>query len=210
MGSLVLLALSLSLDAGTAAICCGLSAHGFRARDGVRVGLWFGLFQAGMTLAGAAAGSALSGQFARLAAVVSFGLLLWLGLRMILDALAGDAEPQLPAGDAPPSFCSGTSAPSGAAAETSGAAKTAACPGAKTLAPLAVATSLDALAAGVGIPLLGVGVWTSAAVIGGTAFAVSFAGSLAGRELGRGIRRAAGCLGGAVLIGIGVKILLGG
>lgn len=201
MGSLVLLALSLSLDAGTAAICCGLGAPGFRARDGVRVGLWFGLFQAGMTLAGAAAGSALSGQFARLASVVSFGLLLWLGLRMLLDALTEDEAPApVPVGAAKGSGVSGAAA----------AGKPSADLGAGTLAPLAVATSLDALAAGVGVPLLGVGVWAAAAVIGGTAFAVSLAGSLAGRELGRGTRRAAGCLGGAALIGIGVKILLGG
>lgn len=182
MISLLLIALSLALDAGAAAVCCGLSAPGFRLRDGVRVGLWFGLFQGGMTLAGALAGSALSERFTRLTGVLSFGLLLWLGIRMILDALSSSREAER---------C------------------TVADLSAKTLAALAVATSLDALAVGVSVTFLHVELWIAAAVIGGVAFSVSLLGSLAGRQLGRGFHRTAGCLGGGVLIVIGIKILLG-
>lgn len=180
MVSVLFIALSLSLDAGAAAVCCGLSSPGFRPRDGVRVGLWFGLFQGGMTLLGGLAGSALSERFTRLSVVAAFGLLLWLGVRMVLDALSGGGE-----------TCQVSDLSS------------------RTLAALAVATSLDALAVGVSVVFLKVGLWTAAAVIGGVAFGVSLLGSLVGRQLGRGFRRAAGCLGGAVLILIGLKILMG-
>lgn len=180
MLSILLIAFSLALDAGAASVCCGLSVPHFHVRDGVRVGLWFGGFQAGMTLLGGAAGRELNEHFARAGTVAAFGLLLWLGIRMLLDALGGG-----------------------------GAEKPVADLSAGTMAALALATSLDALAVGVGVALLDVPLWTAAAVIGAVAFGVSLAGSLAGRQLGKGFRRWAGCLGGAVLIAIGIKVLMG-
>lgn len=180
MISILLIAFSLALDAGAASVCCGLSVAGFRVRDGVRLGLWFGTFQAGMTLLGGFAGTALNEHFARVSTIVAFGLLLWLGARMVLDALCGSGE-----------------------------TKCVSDLSAGTLAALALATSLDALAVGVGVAFLEVTLWTAAAVIGAVAFGVSLAGSLAGQQLGKGFRRAAGCLGGAVLIAIGIKVLMG-
>lgn len=180
MLSVLLIAFSLALDAGAASVCCGLSVAGFRVRDGVRLGLWFGAFQAGMTLLGGFAGAELNEHFAHISTLVAFGLLLWLGARMILDALGGGAETKC--------VCDLSTG---------------------TLAALALATSLDALAVGVSVAFLDVTLWTAAAVIGAVAFGVSLAGSLAGQQLGKGFHKAAGCLGGAVLIAIGFKVLMG-
>ncbi|MCD8367278.1 MAG: manganese efflux pump MntP family protein [Clostridiales bacterium] len=180
MLSVFLVALSLAMDAGAAAVCCGISTPRFRLRDGLRVGAWFGLFQAGMTLLGGLAGAELNQHFARISDLAAFGLLVWLGVRMILDAVQGE-EGACAVSDLSP----------------------------RTLAALAVATSLDALAVGVSVTHLGVGLWTAAGVIGAVAFAVSLAGSLAGQTLGKGFRLAAGAVGGIILIGIGVKVLMG-
>lgn len=180
MISILLIALSLSVDACAASVCCGVAAPGFRSRDALRLGLWFGGFQAGMTLLGSVAGRALSDHVQRLGGLIAFGLLAWLGGRMIWNAFAPEAGNQ--------SCDLHTSA----------------------LASLAVATSLDALAVGVSLVWLDVSVLWAAAIIGAVSFAMSAAGGLLGTRIGGRFHRWAGFAGGVVLIGIGVKILMGG
>lgn len=179
MFSICLIALSLAVDATAAAICCGVANPGLRFRDALRLGGWFGGFQGGMTALGGLAGSELNQHFTRLGAVAAFGLLLYLGGRMVLSALS-------PTEDSPTSYSLET----------------------KSIALLAVATSLDALAVGVSVAFLDVGLWTAAAVIGGTAFVLSAAGSLLGCSVGKCFHQWASVLGGLVLMGIGVKIIL--
>lgn len=124
-------------------------------------------------------GTVLSYHFALLGAVAAFGLLLYLGGRMVLSALSPESEVQ-----------------DGYGLDT------------RSVALLAIATSLDALAVGVSVAFLSVGLWVAAAVIGGTAFVLSTAGSLLGRSVGRRCHQWANVLGGLTLMGIGVKILL--
>lgn len=180
MVSICLLALSLAVDAAAAAICCGVANPGFRRRDALRLGLWFGGFQCGMTVLGGLVGSELNEHFTRLGAIAAFGLLMYLGGRMVLSALSPEEERR-----------------------TDYRLDT------KSVALLAVATSLDALAVGISVAFLDVGLWTAAAIIGGTAFVLSAAGSLLGRSVGRRSHQWASVLGGLVLMGIGVKIILG-
>lgn len=179
MVSVWLMALSLAMDAFAVSVACGVSAPGFRLRDSVKLGCWFGTFQFGMPLLGCWFGAWVSARSQVAAGLLSFGLLAWLGGRMLWDGLAGCGGPE--------------------AAELR--------PG--RLAALAVATSLDALAAGVSLPCLGAPVVAAAAVIGGTAFVLSVVGGLAGRQLGGLCQRGAQLAGGCVLIGIGIKILVG-
>lgn len=179
MISVCLIALTLAVDAVAAAVCCGMAHPGFSRRDALRLGLWFGGFQGGMTLLGGLAGSILSQHFARLGAVAAFALLVYLGGRMLLSSLSPEQEQSVSYG-----------------LDT------------RSVALLAVATSLDALAVGVSIAFLQVGLWTAAAIIGGTAAVLSFLGSLLGRSIGEKSHRWASAVGGLVLMGIGVKILL--
>jgi putative Mn2+ efflux pump MntP len=180
MRAVLLIALAVSVDAGAAAVCCGLSSPHFRLRDGVWVGLWFGGFQGGMILLGGLAGAELNEHFTRLGTLVAFGLLLWLGIRMVLDGWQDTGRECAVANLSP-----------------------------RTMAPMAVATSLDALAVGVGVAFLEVPLPLAAAVIGAVTFLISLGGSLAGGKLEGAFRRGAGCVGGVVLILIAVKILLG-
>lgn len=73
---------------------------------------------------------------------------------------------------------------------------------------LSLATSLDALMAGISIPVLGINAVGTSILAGGAAFVFTLAGYWLGRRIGRVAGRWAGVLGGAILIGLGGKILL--
>lgn len=178
MISVCLIAVSLAVDATAAAICCGLSSPDFGWKDGLRLGCWFGGFQAGMTAIGGTMGAELNEHFQLVGSVVAFGLLVYLGGNMILDAMR------------PLEDCQGSYG-----LET------------KTVAALAVATSLDALAVGVSVAFLDVELWMAAAIIGTVAFLLSWVGSLLGQRIGHRVHRWASAAGGQVLAGIGIKIL---
>jgi putative Mn2+ efflux pump MntP len=78
-----------------------------------------------------------------------------------------------------------------------------------SLVVLSVATSIDALAVGLSLAVLGVEIWYPAAVIGAVAFAFTAAGMHLGRRFGALFGRRMEILGGVILIGIGVRILVG-
>ena len=75
---------------------------------------------------------------------------------------------------------------------------------------MAVATSLDALAAGVSFAFMDVPLPAVVLLIAAVTFAVCFAGGVLGSRVPAIPCRAAGILGGAVLCGIGAKLLLEG
>lgn len=178
--SVCLIALSLAVDAAAAAICCGLSDPNFAWRDALRLGAWFGGFQAGMTAAGGIFGNVLSRRFQFLGALLAFGLLFYLGSKMLLNALRPLENPL---------YVHDLTTP--------------------TVALLAVATSLDALAVGVSVAFLDVPLWQSAALIGAAAFFLSASGSLLGRNIGQRFHRWASAAGGLALAAIGAKVLWG-
>lgn len=78
----------------------------------------------------------------------------------------------------------------------------------RTMLLLAVATSIDALAVGISFALLQTNIWFSSAIIGAVTFAISFLGTIFGGYFGGKAQKAAQILGGAVLVGIGIKILI--
>ena len=183
MGSVLLLALSLAVDAFAAAVCCGVRSSGLGLRGAARIGLWFGGFQAGMTLLGGLFGALLSRSLYRAGAVLSFGLLAYLGVKMLFESLF--PGPEGTDGEGPLVLS------------------------AAALAPLALATSLDALAAGVSLGYLDGGLLRSAAVIGLVAFVLSALGGALGRRAGQRLHRWAGAAGGGVLLWLGLRVLAG-
>ena len=181
MFSVFLLAVSLSMDAAAAAVCCGVNAQGMKLRDGVVIGLWFGGFQTGMTWIGGLFGGLLSQRLWRLGSLLAFGLLAYLGIKMVWEGLSPPEGVSCPRYDLRPG----------------------------PMAVLALATSLDALAAGLSLAYLGQALAPSALLIGLVTFCLSLAGGLLGQRIGQHWSRPAGIAGGLVLLGLGIKILLG-
>ena len=176
---LFLIALSLAMDAFAVSASTGIAMPGFRARHAVTMGIWFGAFQFLMPLLGYLLGSSVSGRIQAIDHYVAFGLLAFIGGRMVWNSFAGGEEEACP--DLSP----------------------------RRLFLLAVATSIDALAVGVTLAFVpGTNILAACAVIGLVAFGLSVAGGLLGRGLGALLRRRAELVGGLVLIGIGVKILV--
>ena len=77
-----------------------------------------------------------------------------------------------------------------------------------SLVVLSVSTSVDALAVGLSLGVLRVRIWYPAAVIGVVALVLTAAGIRLGRRLGVAFGEKVEVAGGAILIGIGAKILL--
>lgn len=174
---LFLIAVSLAMDAFAVSIGKGLSLNKVRPRHAISAGLWFGGFQALMPIIGFFLGCSLAHIVERVDHWVAFGLLFLIGLNMIRETLSDDDEGQ----DADFGF--------------------------RTMLIMAIATSIDALTVGISMAFLKVNIWVAAMVIGIITFAFSAVGVSLGSKLGTKVGARAGIIGGAVLIGLGIKIL---
>lgn len=90
---LVLVAIGVSMDAFSVAICKGLSLPKIAWRDALLVGLYFGLFQAIMPLLGYLGGSGFSALIQQWDHWIAFFLLLFLGAQMIWEARKPESCP---------------------------------------------------------------------------------------------------------------------
>src|SRR6185436_13612936 len=168
------------MDATAAAAACGVAAPAVRARHYASVAAYFGGFQALMPLLGWRLAAWLGPVIEGWDHWIAFVLLSGIGAKMIHGAWRGGVR---------------------AAGEGDGF-------GPKVMLGLAVATSIDAFAAGITLPLFEVPIAISIATIGVTTAAASAVGLAVGRRLGARLGRGLDALGGAVLIGLGVKILV--
>jgi putative Mn2+ efflux pump MntP len=179
--NVLVIAISLSLDALAVSIAGGVKARRAVLRDALKVGLFFGGFQAGMPLLGYLLGNAFKGAVDSASGWIAFILLLLIGLNMIRNAVTSKDEDNEPAGDM---------------------LRT------RTLLALAVATSIDALVVGVTLSLAGLPLLVSIVVIGVVTFVISIAGFLFGKRLGTVFGEKVEILGGIALIAIGIKLLI--
>ncbi len=177
---LLAVALALAMDAFAVAIVAGLTLSPMTKRHVFRLSFHFGLFQALMPLIGWTAGTAVYRYIADFDHWVAFGLLSFVGGRMILSSLHGDEEAR--AGRDP----------------TSG----------WDLVILSVATSIDALAIGLSLAMIGSRILFPALVIGVVAGVITVLGMVLGRKIGTLWGRRVEAAGGVVLIAIGIRILL--
>ena len=181
---LFVIGVGLSMDAFAVAICKGLGMHRINLRHAFVIALFFGGFQALMPLIGFFLGSYLAELVNPIDHWIAFGLLAFIGAKMLWDAFKSDAD----------------DGQSDSAQEEA--------LDLKELLMLAVATSIDALAVGITFAFLEVNIWIAITVIGLTTFVLSFAGVVVGNRFGARYERPSTIVGGIVLIGIGVKILL--
>lgn len=176
---LLILAVGLSMDAFAVSVCKGLSVEKVKVKHYFIVGSWFGGFQALMPAIGYLIGSAFERYITAVDHWIAFGLLVFLGVKMIIEAFKkGDEEMNA-------SF------------------------GFKAMLVLALATSIDALAVGVTFALLpDVNIVFAVLFIGVITFALSSAGLKIGNVFGARFKNKAEIVGGVILVLMGVKILL--
>lgn len=178
---LILIAAGLSMDAFAVSICKGLNMTKINYRHSLVIALFFGAFQALMPLLGWLLGTQLADYISAIDHWVAFFLLLFIGGKMLLDALKGGDED----------------------------ADCADVLNLRELFILAIATSIDALAVGITFALLpDTNIALSVALIGVITFALSFLGVVIGNKFGSKYEKKAELAGGIILVLIGVKILL--
>lgn len=175
---LLIIAVSLAMDAFAVSICKGLSTGRPRLRHCLTCGLYFGGFQGLMPLVGWLLGVQFQGMIVAIDHWIAFALLGIIGFNMVREALGGDEEHM------DNSF------------------------GPRAMLPLAVATSIDALAVGVTFAFLQVDIIWAVVLIGVITFALSAVGVKVGAIFGGKFRAKAELAGGVVLILMGLKILL--
>ena len=183
MLSVLLIGISLSMDAFAVTVANAITLRPLRRSDALWSAVYFGGFQFMMPLLGALLAGIVSGHLIRFGPWISFAMLGYVGVKMILDAVKPGED-----GDG----ASALSHP--------------------RLLALAVATSIDALAVGVSFAFSppSPGLWLSCAVIGCTTFLLTLLAVYLGGRFQNLHPRKAGIAGGAVLVLIGVKILLEG
>ncbi len=184
IGEIIILAVSLSMDAFAVALCKGLALKRINFKNCLIVGAWFGIFQGMMPLIGYLLGSTFADKITAIDHWVAFILLALIGGNMIKEALSEDED------------CQDDSL------------------GFKTMIVLAVATSIDALAVGVGFAFTDFKpdyfVYIAFVMIAIITCVLSAIGVKIGNIFGTRYKSAAELSGGIILILLGLKILLEG
>ncbi len=177
--TVLFIALGLAMDAFAVSIVAGSVYRQLRVRHALRMALFFGAFQAAMPLIGSLAGLGLKTYISPYDHWIAFGLLAFVGGKMIYEAFAIEsAEKNLDPSNL------------------------------MVLLALSIATSIDALAVGVTLSLLTRSVAFAVVVIGLITFGLSYVGVVIGKRFGHFCESRIEALGGLVLIAIGVRILL--
>lgn len=191
--SLLGISVGLAMDAFAVSISNGATYRKATAKDALRTGAFFGVFQAVMPMIGWLAGTAFTQFISRVDHWIALILLGYLGGKMLFEALKKKQEKA--------KSCEKS------ATELPGYISV------RSLFTLAVATSIDALATGLLLPSA-VGANTlllmliSVGTIGLITFFISISGIYIGKKFGELFSSKAEIFGGIVLILIGAKIFV--
>jgi putative Mn2+ efflux pump MntP len=187
VGTLVILAVGLAMDAAAVAATRGLLLARVQLRHVLLITLFFGGFQGLMPMLGYALGASVGKSIQAWDHWIVFVLLGGLGIRMLREAFVQPSDAEV------------------TDAAVRGNADPFALP---VLVTLAFATSIDALAAGITLPLLDASLLSSCATIGVITAFLSVAGLMVGRRFGAALGRKLDVVGGLALIGLGTKTLI--
>lgn len=177
--SILLLAVGLAMDAFSVATVTGFSLKKVHFRQASKMSISFGAFHIIMPVVGWLAGSTVVWLIADYDHWVAFLLLLFVGGKMIYEALG--TEERIEASKVLNNL---------------------------DLLLFSVAVSIDAVAVGLSLFLERIHILVPAIVIGAVTFGLSFVGMVLGNRIGRFIGRGTQIIGGLVLIFIGVRIVL--
>lgn len=177
--AIFIIAVALAMDAFSVSLSAGMVIPRPGPRHYFRLAFHFGLFQGMMPVIGYSGGRYFASLIQDYDHWIAFGLLVFIGGRMIYEAFTSDDEKKL-------------KDPSRG----------------RSLVVLSVATSIDALAVGITIGVLGDPIIMPSIIIAVVCSLFSIGGIYMGHKIGRFFGEKAGILGGLMLIGIGVKILV--
>jgi putative Mn2+ efflux pump MntP len=175
------IALALAMDAFAVSIASGATMKKLEVRNAFKMGLFFGGFQTLMPVIGWFAGAGMKDYISGWDHWLAFGLLTFVGGKMIWEALRMKEAEECAAKDCP--FDTGV------------------------LLLLSIATSIDALAVGITFSMLGVPIVMPVLVIGIVTFCLSAFGVRLGVKGGSYFENKIEILGGLILLAIGAKIL---
>ncbi|UCD97275.1 MAG: manganese efflux pump [Candidatus Bathyarchaeota archaeon] len=176
--TIVLVAFALAMDSFSVSIANGLAQRTFKVSGALKIGFFFGLFQAIMPIVGWFAGTYVLDLISGFDHWIAFGLLVFIGCRMILESVQVRSRKLL---------------------ENLGIG---------LLLTLSVATSIDALAVGLSFSFLRISIIMPVLLIGVVAFSLSFLGVYLGGKIGHLLENRVEILGGVILVVIGVRILV--
>lgn len=180
--ALLLLAVGLSMDAFAVSICKGITVRDMNFKKALLVGFYFGFFQALMPLIGFLLTGIFSEQIKSFDHWVAFILLLFIGIKMLIEAFEKPKDTECDSNSGSVKFL--------------------------VMIPLAVATSIDALAAGITLSIMKVEIFYAISLIGFVTFVFCTFGAKVGCFLGKRFQKLAEILGGIILVLLGIKILL--
>jgi manganese efflux pump family protein len=175
---LILLAFSMAMDAFAVCLASGSLRLTQGARPAFLLSFHFGLFQFIMPVLGWLIGARIAPITKNYGHWLVFGLLGFIGVRMIYSAVTGEE--------------SHSNDPSRG----------------MTLILLSIAVSIDALAVGMSLGLMGIFVWYPAIFIGAVTGVLSLIGLRLGKSFGSRYGRLVEIGGGLVLVAIGAQIAL--
>lgn len=176
--TILFIALSMAMDAFAVSLGSGVKI-GPGPRPLFRIAFHFGLFQALLPILGWLFGNTIEPLVKGLDHWIAFGLLAFVGIRMIRSGLSKNEEEIVK--DPSRGW---------------------------TMVMLSIAVSIDALAVGLSLAFLGVSIWTPALIIGLVTGALSLIGLRVGNGVGKRFGKPVEVLGGLVLVGIGVRIVV--
>lgn len=179
MLSILLIALSLSMDAFAVSVSCGLSGRNFTKKSALKISTYFAIAQFIMPILGFLLMSIFYENVHTFGSYISFFLLEFVGVKMFFDAVCDEAS----------DFSSmGLSS--------------------SHLIILALATSLDAFAIGASFSFMEVHLFSACVVIGTVTFIVCYIGAVTANKFSGASPKIATILASFVLIAIGIKFLL--
>ncbi len=175
----LLIAVGLAMDAFAVSLGIGTTGHAKGLRPVFRLSFHFGLFQCLMPILGWLIGTRVEFLVSQVDHWIAFGLLAFVGSRMIRSGLDPNGETY----ERDPSR-------------------------GRTLVMLALATSIDAMAVGLSLAMVGVEIISPSIVIGIVTGSLSLVGLGIGYKLGETFGKRMEIVGGLILIALGLRILL--
>jgi putative Mn2+ efflux pump MntP len=176
---ILLMATGLAMDSFSVSLGASTSGHEINRRAALRLAFHLGFFQFLMPVVGWYLGSSVAEAISAVDHWIAFGLLLFVGGRMIHAGFTDNV-----------------------AAYTNNPSR------GITMVMLSVATSIDALAIGLSLAMLGISIWYPSVVIGVVTAMISLAGIPLGARLGDLFCKRVSIVGGLILLFIGIRILI--
>lgn len=177
---IILLAISLSMDAFAVAICRGLSLESLKRTHMVTVGLYFGIFQGLMPTVGYFLGTQFRNIIQTLDGILPLLVLTVIGWNMIKESRESEEEGE----------------------------RSSHLPSMTTMLFLSIATSIDAFAVGVTFVALSVPIFPAVLLIATVTFFLSGLGVQVGHLFGLKYKSKAEMLGGVILILMGLRFFI--